>query len=160
MSIIPYQISSISVDVYFVANHPLLNTYHKGVVEVGNTMTTGQPIVVFSESEDETLNLIYSHIADENEINDADIPHEVQWSIGYNLTDATIVRDLVNSYDFVNINFIKHPSRDEYAIPFQNVIFDAMPDGANKDTLTDYVTASVNENRRRTNQQMIDDGWV
>ena len=159
MSIIPYFISSSDKDIYFVANNPLIDTFHQGLVEVGGSLGTGQPIIVLGDTEEEALNLIYSHVANENDIDDVSIPHEVQWSVGYNLSDATIVRDLINSYEFVNVNFIKHPDRNEYAIPFQNVIFNAMPDDANKASLLIYATASVSEGRRRSNQQMNDDGW-
>ena len=76
------------------------------------------------------------------------------------IEEANEIISKVNVFDFLEIDCIKHPNRNEWAVPFENHVLDLIPSGTNKDFLLATATLSVIEGRRKTKQDMINGGWV
>jgi hypothetical protein len=148
--------------VYYINCNPLTNTYHVGSVAPNVHMSSGQPISVRSIVSSEVMDMIYEVYTDvlEGMDDEGDVPYPTNWSVGYDRAGATEVEDLLNSHDFLTVNAIKHPDRDEWAIPFQDTIFSFIPDSDIKTQLLTFATASVVNGNRKTHDEMIAGGWV
>ncbi len=145
--------------VYYVNCNPILEVYHIGAVEVNVHMASGQPVSVQGTVEQDVIDLIYEVYNEFPMEGEPNIAYPTSWSVGYDREGATEVEDLLNSYDFLTVNAIKHPDREEWAIPFHSVIFAAFPDGDVKDQLIAFATSSVTGGNRKTCMEMNEDNW-
>jgi hypothetical protein len=121
-------------------------------------MCTGQPLTVFFDDRAKLSELMYD-VYDENDAK-SNVPRDIIWSVGYTEEGSTTIADLLNDLGFLIIKPIKHPDRNEWAIPFSQKIFDEIPDGVTKDTLGAYHVTSVTNGNSKSKSEMLLDGWV
>ena len=65
----------------------------------------------------------------------------------------------VNSFGFLEIDKIKHPDRDEWAIPYEAYVLSQIPDGPVKDGMASTVTAKFTGGYHKTSADMKSEGW-
>ena len=147
---------------YAIACNPLVDHYTKAL-EVGtiNNLSTGQPFLITGDSMDEVYDLVYSSyvvidILDYNSDNtnlerirgveESSVLHEVVWSIGYDKAEADATISVIQSLlPYLKINAIKHPSREEYALPYSEHMVSTAPDGALKDAISAKHSESISD---------------
>ena len=166
---------------YFIACNPLLDVYHVGAISSENQMTTGQPLLLVGGDANQVIDSIYSSYP-ENKITamtDADfipsiefdengdiiegpkILREITWSVGYTLEEANQTIAIVNQLiPDLYLQAIKHPDREEYALPWSEYIVDNAPDGALKDAINAKHSETVSEGNSKTKEEMIAGGWI
>ena len=140
---------------HVVACNPLKEVYHTIELTSGSQLNTGQPIMVYGG--EEVIGLIYREY-DENDI-DSNEPYETEWSVGYDKAGAEEACMYLSSYDYLDVSPIKHPARDEWAVPSHDVVFASLPSGPVKDALADLAAQSIAEGRRKNQAEMLADGW-
>ena len=158
-----------AVDLYFMAIHSLNNTYHKGVIKQGDKLATGGLFGIFAETEQELLDLIYTDqyevieeyngmpVGTSQGISGSLIP--IDWSVGYGKESAQEVVDYLNVADFLIVEAIKHPDREEWAVPYQAKVLANYPENQHLPFLKIKALESVIQNNRRTQAEMLDEGW-
>jgi len=157
---------------YFVACNPLKDIYHRGSVNGEGKLTTGQPLMITGLDEDTTYDLIYSSYNFTPDIDLIVNPEEekeevltvvrgITWSVGYTLEDATEVLGAVKQIlPDLYVQPIKHPDRDEYALPWSDYIIDSAPNGGLKDTIHHKHLVTIVDGNSKTKEEMIEDGWI
>lgn len=147
---------------YFVALNTLTDVLHLGDLQPGNNLGTGQPITLFADTAQELADTIFNNQFEDDSsvlgISGDLVP--VYWSIGYDEAGAAEVINALNSFDFLNATAVKHPTEDNYAVPFQENVFDLFEDGATKLFLAGKAIDSIESGNRRTSEEMISEGWV
>ena len=154
---------------FLVACNPLKNVWHK--VSGGLTCSTGQPLVIFGNSRSALYDLLFESYpeevegpfeqVDEEGVEIPYVPREVLWSVGYTEeTYAPVLAALAATLPNVRINPVKHPLRDEYALPWSEPIINTMPSSDTKTVIVDAHLDSVNAGTVLTTEQMLADGWV
>lgn len=156
----PLSLETTTNNLHFIACNPLTDIFHGGDLDSNNRVSSGQPFIVYDLDDQFVNDLVYSsHSMDE----DGDMtftPHEFAWSVYFNEVDIDEVVSTINNFDFLIVTKIKHPTEDKWAIPVNSAVFDAMPEGSDKDFLTAKAAASISEGRRFDTATMITDGWV
>ena len=147
--------------VYYITCNPFTQVYHHGWVGVNNCMETGQMFLASSSDKHDAIDCIFENY----EINENDEiigeAREFGFSVGYmSELEAQQVADFSSSFDLIDITYLKHPNRDEWAIPFQSYIFSKLPDGPNKDFLITKHLEVVAQGRSRTLIEMLQEGWI
>ena len=148
--------------IVFVASNPLIDKYHLGCLPVNTRVGTGQPFFVYGNDWDATMSLVFSSYAEDdyNEAEVDNIPHAVNWSVYTDEAEIDSIVSILNSYDFLIVHKIKHPTNNEWSIPVSDQIFAALPEGTNRDFLASKATISIAEGRRFDTATMILNGWV
>jgi hypothetical protein len=146
--------------------------------------TTGQPFMITSNTREEVIDLFFSEYL-ENWIDSQGNTHDedgnvyteetgydlqitktkrpIDWDINYSVqSQAQDVCNLVDiaSNGYFKIRPIKHPTKDIWATPYQEYILNSLPESAYKTQLIELSNYSINKGNRRTEQQMIEEGWV
>lgn len=135
-----------------------------GPIHSGNDQitTTGQPFMVLAPSEAEVIDLYFSEYTVDEETDEITyVQRDIVWTVEYTEEDALTICDLVSTIaDYLLIQPIKHPQRDEWAVPVQEYIFGLLPPGPEKTALEQQAQASIAAGRRKTAQEMTEGGWV
>ncbi len=152
-----FSISTTSEKLYYITCNPLIDIYHIGEI-TNSVLKCGQPFILYSNDIDSICSLIFCRYNLED--SDENISWEFGWSVYTDEVEIDSIITVVNSFDFINISKIKHPINDEWAIPFNEVLFSGLPRGSEKDYLLNKATASVIEGRRFDKETMINGGWV
>lgn len=122
--------------------------------------TTGLALMVCNEDEDTLIDIMFSEYYYDSEENLIKTQRPIGWSVGYTEEDAQEVADLVFSIDDnIFINPIKHPDREEWAVPFHEVVFNNLPDSPEKLVLAHKAQQSIANGNRKNIEEMIQDGW-
>lgn len=153
-------LESSSLDWYYVSCNPLTNMFHAGSISVGSQVTSGQPFMVYKDSYNTVMDLVFSSYSVEGDIDPSFTPNVFDWSVYSDEAEIDSVVSTLNSFDFIIANKIKHPVNAEWAIPFNQAIFDSLPDGPEKTFLADKAATSVAEGRRFDSATMITNGWT
>jgi hypothetical protein len=141
----------------------------------GYQVSSGQPMCLFLDDKQSLINMFFESYIEtqpklingsEELINKTQTLYPIYtirpviWSIGYSLEGANEIQSLIATTDFVRVTPIKHPNRDEYAIPFIQTVFDAIPDDLPaKQVLLQRAMYKIVNGQRKNNMQMIEDGW-
>ena len=166
-----YNIEHPSETTYFIACNPLKDVYHHGTINNDQHMTTGQPLRIKGTVHIDLINMIYSQYTsledrfDRNPLIDDEIPddvvREITWSVGYGLAESeatiAVIEQLLPN---LSITAIKHPDREEYALPWSQYIIDSIDDSPSKDAILAKHYESIDEGNSKTSAEMIEDGWV
>ena len=164
-----YEINDPSEITYFIACNPLKDSYHISAIETNQHMITGQPLMIAGPVKADVIDMIYSTYVSNEERLEADLRdeevddnvlREITWSVGYSLVEAeatiAVVAQLMSN---LSISAIKHPDREEYALPWSQYIIDSSQDGALKDAIFAKHAESISEGNVKTQSEMIADGW-
>lgn len=145
---------------YAIALNSINNVVH--VLEVGtnNVLTTGQPLLASDEDKETCYNLVFSsYDIEDGELIDYTL-RPIQWAVGYSLADAkeviAVFHQLLSN---IRVDAVKHPDREEYALPWSDFIVNTAPNGALKTAILDAHESSVDAGNVRTNEEMISQGW-
>jgi hypothetical protein len=149
-------------DIYFIACNPLVDVYHIGTVQSGQEMATGQPLLITGGVRADVYDLVYSaYDLDSDDYPIDESYHDVTWSVGYGLAEANTTIGTFNLLlPDIYIYAIKHPDRDEWALPWSDHIFSTAPAGALKDTIAAKHAETIGEGNSKTKSFMITDGWI
>lgn len=148
-----------NVDLHYALVNPLQGTISKGVLGPKTRLITGQPIVIYSTDEELVNTLAFSFY--EGEGSERNRAREVQWSTGYtDRNTALYVLKALESFRFLRLDLVKHPDRDEWAIPYNRQIFETLTDGPIKVQISKAAIASQKAGLRLTKEQMLDQGWA
>lgn len=161
-------IESITNEHFFVACNPLIDVFHCGTLPIGTKVESGQPFMAFGTIKESVIDLIFSEYYEEEEGEDLgidteplpNVPHSFAWSVYFNEADIDEVVSTINNFDFLIVNKIKHPTENKWAIPVNDAVFNALPDGSGKTFLYNKAVASISEGRRFDTATMTTDGWV
>jgi hypothetical protein len=156
-------LESSDADIYFIACNPLIGIYHNGSLPIGTEVNSGQPCIVHTHDIDTTYDLIYidyCYDTDDIDCDHINIPRPFVWSVYIDEEDIQEVVDSLNTLDFITVNAIKHPTEDKWAIPFNEKIFNYIPDGDIKTFLYSKSVQSIAEGRRFDTDAMIANNWV
>ena len=153
-----HEITNPTNETFFVNVGPLTDTVHEGEIPPGETMRTGQPLVVYKEDLAELRSLMF--ISHEEDTGEDSVLYPIAFSTYTDYPDLEAVKADVNSFGFLKVTEFKHPDRDEWALAVQEQCLGAMPDGSVKDRVLAAAGASVVEGRRKTKEELLADGWV
>jgi len=154
---------------YFIACNPLTDIYHHGEVGVESKLTTGQPLMITGTDKEATYDLIYSsynflsfiELIENPEEEIPTVVREITWSVGYTLEDATDILKVVKQLlPDLYVQPIKHPDREEYALPWSDYIIDSAPDGALKTAINNKHTETIIDGNSKAKEEMVEDGWI
>jgi len=155
----PITLDTDTVDLHFIACNPLRDTFHCGDLDIDDHVTSGQPFMVYNEDEAVANDLVYSsHTVVDGEM--VVTAQDFNWSVYFVEADIDEVVAVANNFDFLIVTKIKHPTENKWAIPVNDPVFDAMPEGADKDFLAAKAAASIAEGRRFDTATMLTDGWT
>ena len=152
-----HEILNPNYDTFFVNIGPMSNTTHEGEVPAGDMMRTGQPLIVYKADMAELRDIVFMSHEDDSGV--ASVLYPIDFSIYYDLESLEEVKRDINSFDFVKVTEFKHPNRDEWALAVQEMCIQAMPSGDVKDRILAAAALSISENRRKTLDEMLVDGW-
>ena len=151
----PYDINNPINTTYFVACHPFYNTYHDGTVKNSNCLSTGLPLMVYGLNQSSTYDLVFSEYEFKDDMLVNSIPREILWSVGYSFEDANNIITIVNNLlPNLFLQSIKHPNREEYALPWSDYIISTAPEGDAKDAIINAHNNSISENNVKTTVEM------
>ena len=153
-----HEIINPSVDTFLVSVGALNDTVHEVELPSGETMRTGQPIVVYKTDLAELRNLIF--ISHEEDTGEESVLYPIEFSTYLDFVALEAVKADINSFDFLKVSEFKHPNRDEWAIAVQQQCLMAMPEGDVKDRILASAEASIADGRRKTKTELLADGWV
>ena len=166
---------------YYIACNPLLDAYHVGSMGTSNQMTTGQPLLLVGTDCSQIIDSIYSSYPsdkinsltdpdfiptisfdeDGNIIEEETVLREITWSVGYSLEEANQTIAIVNQLlPDLHVQSVKHPDREEYALPWSDYIISNADDGALKDAINAKHAETVSEGNSKTKAEMIAGGWI
>ena len=152
----PHEIKNPVNLVYVIVCNPLTGVFHHGEVEPENWLQSGQPMMLCNEIIDVVYDLVYSSYSDLDDL----VPREVLWAVGYSLDETLPLIAALNSIlPDVYIGAIKHPLREEYALPWSQYIVDSAPESGTKDVIQDTHAVSLDAGNVKTREQLISDGW-
>lgn len=139
-----------------------------------NHCKSGQPISVYTDNREDLLNMFYMEGWTE-ETEAVTLPNgdtstisrgvvgEFQttlWATDFTEAEANSVASTVASASpNVHIEAVKHPDRDEWALPVHQGVLDSMPDSPYKTQLNLLVSQKHADGKILTKQVMIDAGW-
>ena len=140
------------------------NIIHGPIENTINTVTeSGQPFAVFGENKTYVTDLIFSEYSEgniEELIDEVKVLKDITWLVNYTADEATYVQSVYNSQSLNSkIEPIKHPTKDEYAIPFQSDVFATFPDGDAKTAMEGVLAYKQDNGYHLSNDQMIANGW-
>ena len=146
---------------WVVVGNPIRDIFLVMSVETNQTLTSGQPILLTGTSLTNVCDKIFSYWAtDEDGQVTNRIPREIVWSKGYTKSDVdatiAIVQMLIPDLKLIAI---KHPSRDEYALPWCQYLIDMAPAGALKTAIVAKHNESIAEGNVKTHAEMLSNGW-
>jgi hypothetical protein len=156
-----YNINLPSSKVYFCTYDPFTDISHNGEIDLINYFSTGQMFVAHSDSLSSAIDLIYSSWSIDDEDIIVGTPYELGFSVGYiSEVEANTTVGFINSLGLVSVKWIKHPTLNEWAIPYSSHILSEFKEGPSKDYLTTKHNQTVTAGNSRTIAQIISEGWV
>ena len=159
-------LESTSEEQHYIACNPLIGVFHNGSLPVGTKVQSGQPFMVYGLDKAIVTGLIYSEFYEEDEdalpdeVTPDNVSHDFAWSVYFDEAEIDEVVTTINGYDFLFVNKIKHPTEDKWAIPVNDAVFNALPDGSGKTFLYNKAVTSISEGRRFDTATMITNGWT
>lgn len=130
---------------------------------VDNQTTSGQPFMLCTDTEEALIALFYQTYTKDVDGNvTVAIPYPIKWNARFDSIErASLICDLINqaSGGIVQVQSIKHPTRDEWATPFQENVVAAIPEGELKNTLLNNLQGSIAAGYLLTREQMEEEGW-
>jgi len=155
-----YDINLPSSKVYFCTYDPFTDISHNGEVDFFNCFSTGQMFLAHASSLSDAIDLIYSSWSIDDDIV-VGAPRVLGFSVGYvSEAEANTTVGFINALGLVSVKWIKHPTLDEWAIPYSSHILSELKEGPLKDYLTTKHNQTVTAGNSRTLAQMISEGWV
>jgi len=126
--------------------------------------TTGQPIIMYSDTSTDVLDMFYSEydevVNGDGETEIVGTQREIAWDIGYSEAEANNLCSLIESISSdLSITPIQHSGTLEWAFPFLEYIFSSLPTGAEKTELDQSAQDSVTAGNRKSIAEMIEAGW-
>jgi len=148
---------------YFATNDPIESIIEFGVVMANQELFVGQRFMVLKESPDDAADLLFSsfQFIDDMGIKmlDSYTEREVTWFVNYTEQEKDNSVNNVNSFGFIFIEGIKHPDRDEYAIPYIPYVFDQIPAGPIKDAMALIIADKITNGHHKTTAEIQSEGW-
>ncbi len=138
---------------------PLRDIAHYIQIENDQFCRTGLPFMLLGDSEDEVLDLAYSSYEVNHQIATGTL-RDIDWLVNYTEEEANATLDNINTFDIIMASPIKHPSKDEWAIPYNDYVFSKLPAGAIKTAMEAGLASRTADGHRKTKAEMISDGWV
>ena len=139
-----------------------LDIIHGPIENTSDSVTqSNQPFVVYGDDKETVIDLIF----EEYEINEEDKTEiktlkEVKWITNYTLEEANYVKGAYNTNSLNSkLEPIKHPDKDEYAIPWIVSVFATFPEGDVKDSMTSTITEKENQGYILTFMEMSEEEW-
>jgi hypothetical protein len=131
--------------------------------EFGQQTDSGQPFMVSSDDLATLIGLFYETTTVDDEGNIAGlIPYPIKWNARFDdESRAQLACALLNtaSGGAVQMRYIKHPARNEWATPLQLVILNALPESEVKTQMLQWVYASQQAGYVLVRAQMEAEGW-
>jgi hypothetical protein len=131
--------------------------------EFGQQTDSGQPFMVSSNDLATLINMFYETTSIDDEGNVIGlIPYPIKWNARFDdESRAQLACYLLNaaSGGAVQMRYIKHPNRNEWATPYQQVIFNSLPDSEIKTQMQAWAAASEAAGYVLTRVQMETEGW-
>lgn len=133
-----------------------------GPIDNNKTITdTGQPFVVVADTESSVIELLfetYSINPDTRKVTGTMRPFD--WLTSYTLKQAQDACVIFNSISKqAQVLPIKHPNSNEYALPIQEYIFNMLPSGKAKKTMSDVITQKGKAGKKVSSQEMVREKW-
>jgi hypothetical protein len=156
-----YEINFPQNTTYFCACNPFLDIYHHGKISNINSFATGQLFMATASSEHEAIDMLFSSYNVNEDDNIVGEKRPFYFSVGYeSFEEAQATVDFVHTFGFLYIKMIKHPQRDEWAIPYQDYMFSKIPESAEKEYLKAKHQEIVDKGCVRSLIEMLQEGWM
>jgi hypothetical protein len=156
-----YEINLPSSKVYFCTYDPFRDISHHGEIDFVNYFSTGQMFLAHASSQSDAIDLIYSSWSIDDEDIIVGTPRTLEFSVGYvSEAEANTTVGFINALGLVSVKWIKHPTLDEWAIPYSAHVISAFKEGPLKDYLTTKHNQTVTAGNSRTITQMLIEGWM
>lgn len=141
------------------------NIIHGPIENTVETVTkSGQNFAIFGDTKDYVIDLAFEEYS-ENEDEEGNVTvykklRPITWLVDYTQQEAENARNNFNTTSInAKIEYIKHPEREEYALPMQDYIFSTIPDGQLKDGMIEVARDKIMNGKQLSNQQMTEQGW-
>ena len=141
------------------------NVIHGPIENTTETVTTsGQKFAIFGDTKEYVVDLAFDEYLEEEDENGNKLVsktlRDIKWLVDYTYQEAETARNNFNTASInAKIEYIKHPNREEYALPMQDYIFSTIPDGTLKDGMVEVATDKITTGKCLDTQQMIEQGW-
>lgn len=141
----------------------------KGRVDIGQCtetqkLKTGLNLMVIGSSLTEVCDLMFSEYEfeddEELELVKSYTLRPIDFSINYTESNAVYFAGVLTSLDWLFVNPEKHPTEDNWALPWNLHIFNNIEEGSMKDALLAQSQASLAAGNRKTISEMIELGWT
>ena len=178
-----HEISKPSATEHVIATNGV-NVYHRLEIDSNQVMSTGQPFVIHGTDRQHIYDMLYSTaefdqteefittFVEEYE-GDPDLLEysldekyvlvfrdDITWSVNYTLEDSNnAIAALQSIIPEIKLSTVKHPSREEYALPWSDYIMNNAPDGDIKNQLFAMHDQSVADGDVRTDEEFLAEGW-
>jgi hypothetical protein len=134
---------------------------------INNTTETvlesGQPFALFGDTKDYVTDLIFTEYQEgdiEKMIEEIKVLKNITWLIDYTEEEANYIKEIYNSQSLNSkIEPIKHPQRDEYAIPFLEDVFETFPEGDEKTAMEGVISYKTSNGFHLSKEEMIENEW-
>ena len=146
---------------YGIACNPLSDTYHMFELETTQTLSTGQPVVVYADTKEEAYDQLFSEYTLDADGNlDTYTARATTLSIDYTEADADqTAADAMEIIDGLLTRPIKHPDRDEWAMVVSQQVLGRAKAGAKRDALLAKHVGKVSNGKNKSKDQAKLDNW-
>jgi len=138
--------------------NPMIDKAEFAEVEEANHLSTGQPFLLSHTIKSVLYDLVYSEFTFDGEEYTGQENRPIDCLTGYTLEEATTARDTINTLNFLAVNFIKHPDREEYALPYNYYILNKMPLEI-RNGFTATIASKAADSLILTQAEMTAQGW-
>jgi hypothetical protein len=154
-------------DINFVDRHIIFTDGRDAVLYAHNTEQNetmcGQPFMVSAATQADLFALFYEATEVDEQGNIVGVrPYPIRWNARFDdESRAQLACDLLNiaSGGAVQMRYIKHPARNEWATPLQLVILNALPESEAKTQMQAWAAASEAAGYVLTRANMEAEGW-
>ena len=146
---------------YFIATDGR-GLFHTGYKKENTEVVTGQKLILFKDDKEALYNAFFKTWEETVEGVVGEL-NEVRWNTKFMSVDHYKQMQLIVSLataDHLRIDPIKHPGRNEWAMPIMDEVLALIPDSHYKTLILDANNNTIAQGWQLTEQEMIDGGWL